>query len=102
MEWNKVIWVNYYYNGGYVSENQATISDPFSDTIVNDNNKVFSFLASGTELANLNTTTNPGSSIIRTSSTVRLITDKFIFLRGAYTNAYVQRIKLPINEYVSL
>jgi hypothetical protein len=105
---NKVIWVNYYqvYNPSinpyFVTENQVTISDPFSDTIVNDNNKVFSFLASGTELANFNTSASPTSSIIRTSSAVRLITDKFIFIRGGTSYSYVQKIKLPINEYVSL
>lgn len=105
---NKVIWVNYYQvwtpstTNYYVTENQVTISDPFSDTIVNDNNKVFSFLASGTELANLNTISSPSSSIIRTSSAVRIITDKFIFIRGSQSNSYLQKIKLPINEYVSL
>lgn len=99
---NKVIWVNYIPNGStYRTENQVTISDPFSDTIVNDNNKVFAFLASGTSIAN-NSLGAPTNSIIRSSSAVRFITDKFIFIIGYGSDSYVQKIKLPINEYVSL
>jgi hypothetical protein len=99
---NKIIWIPVYTSAGgsySLSENQANISDTLTDSIVNDNNKVFATLIGNSFVSGVNF-----ASAITTPSIVRLLTKDGIFILRYNSSSSVSSVSRfnQLNEYVSL